>query len=400
MRAYLAPTETFVYNQIAGLRRYRPVIAAHHRRAANDLPLITGAIADESLSAPLAAAERAAYRALRFALPPSIRVLERYLRAEDTRLVHYHYATDARFLLGLKMRLDVPSVVSAYGYDVSSFPRMWHGLGLRYLRAAFDHFDWFLAMSDDMREDLVALGCPESKIRIHYYGSDTRRFRHPSRCYEPERRVTVLCCGRLEEAKGQRDVLIALRRVERRRRDRFRVVLVGDGSMRTELERLVAEYGWRDRVSFHGHVPYTSRELIHHFHEADVFAHPSVTVGGLKEGIPGTIVEAMAAGLPVVATRHAGIPAVIDDGQDGVLVPERDPDTLAAALEQLLTDGSVRERLGRAAALRASRDLDLVPRTVALEDMYDDVLSGGTRGCRAEAVPAIPVTHLTVTDRP
>jgi colanic acid/amylovoran biosynthesis glycosyltransferase len=398
MRAYLAPTETFVYNQIAALRRYRPVVAAHHRRIGNDLPLVTGAVADESLPAPLAAVERAAYRAFRVALPPSTMALERYLRAEDTRLVHYHYLTDARFLLGLKIRLDVPSVVSTYGYDVSSFPSMWHGLGLRYVRAAFRHFDWFLAMSEDMREDLVALGCPEQKVRVHYYGSDTRRFRYPSRTYEPERRLTVLCCGRLEEAKGQRDVLIALRRVERRGRHRFRVVIVGDGSMRAELERLVAEYGWRDRVSFHGHVPYTSHELIKHFHEADVFAHPSVTVGGLKEGIPGTIVEAMAAGLPVVATRHAGIPAVIDDGENGLLVPERDPDALAAALEQLLTDGSARERLGRAAAQRASRDLDLVPRTVALEEVYDDVLAGDNRGSRARGVPTIPATELTVAD--
>src|SRR2546430_12874363 len=94
--------------------------------------------------------------------------------------------------------------------------------------------------------------------------------------------------------------------------------------MRGELERLGAGFGWKDRVTLTGHIPYTSERLGQHFREADVFAPPSVTVGGLKEGIPGTIVEAMASGLPVVGSFHAGIPAVIDNGRDGVLVPEGD----------------------------------------------------------------------------
>jgi colanic acid/amylovoran biosynthesis glycosyltransferase len=118
-------------------------------------------------------------------------------------------------------------------------------------------------------------------------------------------------------------------------------------------------------------VPYTSDALVEHFRQADVFAHPSITVNGLKEGIPGTIVEAMACGLPVVATDHAGIPAVIESGRHGVLVPERDVEALASALDAVMGDVALRERLGRAAAERAARDLDLVTRTLELEAIYD-----------------------------
>jgi colanic acid/amylovoran biosynthesis glycosyltransferase len=375
MRAYLARTETFVDNQMSTLARYRPVVVAHHRRRPADFPLSEGAIARERLPRPLAALDRLAYRAARLPLPQGIAELARYVAEQDARLVHYHYLTDARFLLGLHKRVGLPSIVSAYGYDVSSFPRAAGGLGLRYLRPIFDRLDCFLAMTHDMRGDMIALGCPQEKIRVHYSGSDTRRFRWSERPYERDGPLDILCCGRLHEAKGQHLVLAALRRVERRGRDDFRVTIVGDGPARPRLEQLVAEYGWAGRVTFVGHVPYGSDALVEHFHSADLFAHPSITVGGLKEGIPGTIVEAMACGLPVVATYHAGIPAVIDPGVHGLLVHEHDGDALANALDALLTDPALRRRLGVAAAERAAVELDLSTRTIELERLYDATIS-------------------------
>lgn len=370
MRAYLARTETFVHNQIATLRRYRPVVVAHHRRAETDVPLGEGMIAQEALASPVASLERLAYRVVRVALPSGTGELAAYLRRQDARLLHYHYLTDARFLLALARRTGIPAIVSGYGYDVSSFPSQWRGFGQRYLRPIFDRLDLFLAMSEDMRDDLLALGCPDEKTAVHYYGSDTRRFRHPERAYASNGPLTVLCCARLDPAKGQQLVFEALRRVQRAGRDDFRIVVTGEGPLRSELERLTAEYAWRDRVTFTGHLPYTGDALVEQFRAADVFAHPSVTTGGLKEGIPGTIVEAMASGLPVVATHHAGIPAVIDSGQHGVLVGERDLHALAAALEALLHDAALRERLGRAAAERAAQELDIVSRTEELERIY------------------------------
>jgi colanic acid/amylovoran biosynthesis glycosyltransferase len=371
MRAYLARSETFIHNQMTTLRRYRALPVAHHRRPVKDFALDEGAIAEELIRPGLARLERLAYAKLRVALPPAVAALARYVRAHDARLLHFHYLTDARFLLGVRRRTGLPSIVSGYGYDVSSFPRLGRGLGGRYLRPLFSELDAFLAMSEDMRQDLLALGCPDEKVIVHYYGSDTRRFRVPDRRYTHDRPPTILCCGRLHEAKGQHLVLQALRRVERDGGRDFRVVIVGEGPAQGGLERLVREYGWGDRVRFRGHIPYTSDELVREFREADVFPHPSITVNGLKEGIPGTIVEAMAAGLPVVATRHAGIPAVIDSGVHGLLVEERDIVALADALRSLLDDPALRERLGRAAADRAADELDLRNRTRELERIYD-----------------------------
>jgi colanic acid/amylovoran biosynthesis glycosyltransferase len=278
-------------------------------------------------------------------------------------------------LIGLQRRTALPALASAYGYDVSMFPRALGGLGRRYLRRVFDRLDCVLAMSEDMREDIIALGCPATKVAVHYYGSDTVRFRVPERVHAGTAGLTILCAGRLERYKGQELVLEALRRLGPVVLDRdLRLVFVGDGSSRPRLEGMVAQFGWSDRVTFAGHVAHERAALVEHYRDADLFVHPSFTLDGLKEGIPGTIVEAMAAGLPVVATQHAGIPAIIEPGRDGLLVPECDIGALAGALEALLESPQLRERLGRAAARRAADELDLVTRTIELERIYDGLI--------------------------
>jgi colanic acid/amylovoran biosynthesis glycosyltransferase len=372
MRAFLAPTETFVHNQMATLRRYRPVVVAHRRRPETEVPLEDGVIATERLRAPLRRLEGRTRPAGDLLLPLALDVLARHVRERGCRLLHFHYLTDARMLIGLQRRTALPALASAYGYDVSMFPRAFGGLGGRYLRRAFDRLDCVLAMSEDMREDIIALGCPATKVSVHYYGSDTVRFRVPERIHAGTAGLTILCAGRLERYKGQELVLEALRRlgpvvVERD----LRLVFVGDGSSRPRLEGTVERFGLSDRVTFAGHLPHERAALVEHYRDADLFVHPSFTLDGLKEGIPGTIVEAMAAGLPVVATQHAGIPAIIQSGRDGLLVPERDVSALAGALEALLESPQLRERLGRAAARRAAGELDLGARTMELERIYD-----------------------------
>jgi colanic acid/amylovoran biosynthesis glycosyltransferase len=371
MRAYLAPTESFVYNQVASLQRYRPIVVAHHVRPRTEFPRRDGAVAEECLPTPLARMERLAYRVARVALPSGQATLARYLRAQDARLLHYHYLTDARFLSAVRRRTGLAAIVSGYGYDVTEFPRQWCGLGRRYLRPLFDEVDCFLAMTDDMRMDMVALGCPETKVHVHYHGSDTARFRCTDRVYDKDGPLTVLCCARLYPGKGHHLVLRALRRIERRGRHDFRVVIVGEGPGRTDLERLIAAYGWGGRAVLTGHLPHAGEALVDRFRRADVFVQPNFTINGVKEGVPGTIVEAMAAGLPVVSTRHGGIPLVLDSGRHGLLVGERDVDGLARALDALLADARLRRDLGRAAAAHAARELDLAPCTARLERIYD-----------------------------
>ena len=248
-----------------------------------------GVAVAEVLSPTWARLDALAYRLARMTLPAATDALAQQILATNARLLHFHFLTDARFFLALSVRPDFRLWYRPMGMTShSSRASMADSVGLS--GPALWELDLFLAMSDDMRQDLLAIGCPPEKIQVHYYGTDTSRFRHPSRRYERDDQgspLTILCCGTLEAKKAQDHILQALRRVELRGGGNFRIVLVGDGPLRPTLERLVAEYGWHDRVTFAGHVPYTSPDLVEYYRQADLFALPSVTVNGDKEGIPG-----------------------------------------------------------------------------------------------------------------
>lgn len=376
LRVFLSRTETFVWNQMRTLARYRPTAFCHHQSPSFDVPFEVVAVQDR-LQGAARRWDELSYRTMRRLPRSSARLLASEVTARGIDVLHFHYLVDARFFMSVKKRTGLPAVVSGYGYDVSMFPQSMRGFGRRYLAPVFDAMDCFLAMSDDMRRDLVSLGCPEDKVVVHYYGTETERFRHPGRVYDDPDEVRVLMCGTLEPKKAQDRVLRALADWERRHPGgrRFTVTFAGDGPLRPELERIVRELGWEQRVTFLGHVPHEDDRLVDAYRSADVFTLPSVTIRGDKEGIPGTIVEAMAAGLPVVATYHAGIPAVVEDEVTGLLVEEDDLGGLGDALGRLLEDRNLRERLGRAAAATAHERLRLESKTPLLEEVYDRLRS-------------------------
>ena len=378
IRAYLGPTETFVGNQIVTLEAYRPIVLCHHRQPNSSYPFRDVYSVEEALTPGLRQIDRIHYRLARRLPLLSARLLAQQAKVQAAQLLHFHYLVDARFFLALKRLTRLPCVVSGYGYDVSLFPRSLWGYGRWYLQPIFREMDCFIAMSEDMRRDLIRIGCPEDKIVVHYYGTDTDRFAYSQRVHAEKSPVNILMCGTLELKKAQDRVLQALFLWEQRaaQKNSFRVTLVGDGALRPRLQSLVAEYGWCHRVRFCGHIPYHDPRLVEQYRQADIFALPSITIRGDKEGIPGTIIEAMAAGLPVVSTYHAGIPEVIEHDQDGLLVEEGDLEGLSLALGKLIENRALRERLGRAAVQTAIACCGLQSRTPELERIYTRLLAG------------------------
>jgi colanic acid/amylovoran biosynthesis glycosyltransferase len=372
VRGYLPATESFVHNQVTRANRYETRVVCHHRQG-SEFPNAQCIAATDTMGGMLKTIDRLSDRLTRTPLPRAMDTMAQDIVASGACVLHFHYLVNARTYLPLKSRTGLPAVVSAYGYDVSRFPRRFGGLGRRYLSPMLTEVDYVLAISRTMSDDLIHLGVPEDRVRVHYHGIDTDRFAAPARRYEPSKLLTVLCCARLTRAKGQRRLVEALARVRDQSNLGFRLVFVGDGPDHREIEQTVNRLRMGDVVQLAGHVPHLSDRLPAHYRAADVFALASTSERGEKEGIPGALVEAMAAGLPVVATRHGGIPEVVDDGHDGLLVEEADVGALARAIERLLADASLRRRLGTAAALRAARDLDLRVATTGLELLYDEM---------------------------
>jgi colanic acid/amylovoran biosynthesis glycosyltransferase len=369
-RTFAALSDTFIYTQLMHLRDYQAVMLTRRAQHLEHFPGVH-TVAFAQHASPLArGVSNALYSGLRMMSGFERNFFCRTLARLQPRVAHVHFAVEAAYFSSVLHRSRVPVIVSCYGYDVSSFPRRYCGLGQRYLQAAWTAGDLFLAMSADMRSDMVKLGCPPDRIRIHYHGINLDRFPFV------ERREEVACprilfVGRLgDERKGVDDVIRAFALVARENPG-VELRVVGEGRFRPQYEQLAASLGIATRVSFPGFVRHD--QLVQEYRAAHIFCHPSVTSSaGDKEGIPGTIVEAMATGLPVLSTRHAGIPEMVTTGEHGFLVAERDVAGIAHGLQELLRNPELRLRWGLAAARRARERGDASRQTAVLESLYDE----------------------------
>jgi len=377
VRGWLLPAQTFIGNQIRSLRHHDPIVLSHHRlnephpfSTLRAFPLL------ETLPAYIRQVEKFSHSVLKSMTPAASRQALRLLLQSGVRLLHIHFLVDARFFLPVIRRASIPTVVSGYGYDVSSFPRKLRGIGLWYLRPLFKENITFLAMSNDMRNDLLRLGCPESKIIVHYYGTEVERFLFPERQYQERKTLHLLVVCRLVPKKGIAQLLKAVHFAEENKLTaaRFTVTIIGDGPLSEELRLLAISLGIADRVVFRGHVSHEDKVLVDAYKEADIFVLPSMTVNNEKEGIPGTLIEAMASGLPVISTRHAGIPEVVTHEENGLLVEEGHVEALAISLARMASDVALRKRLGLSAMATASAELDLQERTKNLETIYSTLI--------------------------
>jgi glycosyltransferase involved in cell wall biosynthesis len=184
---------------------------------------------------------------------------------------------------------------------------------------------------------------PESAAKIHrvYNGVDLARFVVTDFGNAPAQIISI---GRLIEKKGFGDLISACALLHSRGR-KFQCVIIGEGPLEESLRAQIAAEDLKQCVTLTG--PQTQSEITKRLAHATIFALPCThEAGGGMDNLPTVIMEAMAAGLPVISTPLAGIPEMVEDGANGELVPERDPTALAGAIEKLLDDLECARRLG------------------------------------------------------
>lgn len=304
--------------------------------------------------------------------------LKKHVQEIRPNIMHFHYGTDAGIYLRALKNINLPKIVSFYGYECSDFPKRLLGLGKQYLKCfVYKYADVVLAMSPDMYEDIKKTGCPEKKIKVHYHGSDVQKFIQ-SQVDRQNSDCRFLIISGLAVKKGHIFLLKAFKKAFEINKN-ISLTIVGDGQLRKEIHRHVCELSLDRSVALPGAVVYGSKEHKDYFFSHDVFIHPSVTdENGDKEGIPGAIIEAMAAGLPVISTYHAGIPYVIKNDKTGVLVRERDVDALSLSIRKMAESSVLRERLGKEAQKYAVAHLNLMKKEEKLERIYFDLLKNYT----------------------
>jgi colanic acid/amylovoran biosynthesis glycosyltransferase len=285
-----------------------------------------------------------------------LRRTARFLPVRPYDICYCAFGMDAPHALRLR-RLGVLGgelVVAFRGADTTKYVAR---RGPRVYARTFREVRMLLPVCEFLGRRLVELGAPPERIVVHRTGIDLRRWPYRTPAPAGDRSLRLVTVGRLVEKKGIEYALHAVRILVDRGRDvEYRVL--GDGPRRDRLVALVAELGLGDRVTLHGrHDQAKVREVME---ESDVLVAASVTAAdGDEEGIPNVLKEAMAIGLPVVGTSHAGIPELIEDGVSGFLVPERDEAKLADALERLARDSGRWAAMGRAGRAKIEMEYDI-----------------------------------------
>lgn len=292
--------------------------------------------------------------------------------AERFDLVHAHFGTCAVCILPYLERTKIPLVVTFHGKDVSILEG-----GYRSARSVTDFLlvmrkNWlkryaqkFICVSRAIEARVLALGFPKEKVVCHYIGIDSEDLSYR---IEDRKKNEILCVGRLCEKKGV-DVLLRAYAKVKEKYPSTKLLIAGDGPLREELKNLNEELGCA--ADFVGAIPFHKVKQL--MGSATLLAVPSVTAKcGDTEGLPTTIMEANALGLPVVSTHHSGIPEIIEHEVTGLLSGENDVEGLVANIKKMLKSNETRLRYASKARAKVESDFDLKRQTALLEQIYYD----------------------------
>ena len=276
------------------------------------------------------------------------------LRQLAPKSVHAHFGRGGALALPVARALGVPLHVTFHGGDATKEThqrrRLIPTIYQRRLSQLQAYASGFLCVSQFVADRLSAQGFPKSKLIKHYIGIDLAQMTQPR-----QRNGRLLFVGRLVDKKGVDILLAAMRRLQNgRNKNMPGLDIAGSGPLEDALRAQAVDLpsvrflGWQ-----------TQQRLTSIMRTAQAVVVPSrIAADGDCEGLPTVVLESIRAGLPVVATNHAGIPEIIHDQETGFLVPENDPDALAAALLAVMQPGDHIQQMVVNAQARLQQDFN------------------------------------------
>jgi colanic acid/amylovoran biosynthesis glycosyltransferase len=356
-----------IYRQITAMKRCVPVVIAQKREQTERYPFEHVQILPKPATHFLRRFWFKQLRDMPWQISDSeLRALLGVLSKSDARLLHIYFGQIAVHLLPLIRAWKDPSIVSFHGADV--MVDMNKPAYREATQQMLEAVKLVLVRSESLRRAVADLGCDPGKIKIQRTGIPLEEFPFRERSLLKNGDWRFVQAGRLIEKKGL-PVTFRAFAVFLGKYPKATLTIAGEGPMLDDLQTLARELNVDPRVSFTGFI--SQEQLRDIYYESDIFLHPSQTGrDGNQEGIPNSMLEAMASGLPVFATRHGGIPEAIENGVSGVLVPERDHEELARALLNAAQDPVFLSRIARSGAEVVRKNFDLRAQAQRLEDIY------------------------------
>ena len=373
---FMTLTTNWIHNQLVYMQKYEPI--AYADRIKDD-------VLSEYLSKyvyysqDLNKFQSLLYRALRKYTGMGY---DYYLfKKKNIVLIHSHFGDKGFDDLNMAQRLKIPHIVTFYGYDISLPERepIWKE---RYDKL-FEGCDAFLTEGSYMKKCLVAMGCPEEKVTVQHLGVDIEKIPYIPREIKSDGRIRILASATFKEKKGLPYAIEAFALVREKYKN-LEFLLIGGVPNGNDPECLkeqkaifdiIEKYKLKDSVKLLGYLKYD--EYIKVSHEAQIFISPSVTAsnGDTEGGAPVSIIEMSAAGMPILSTYHCDIPEVVIDNVTGLLVPERDVESLAEKLEYLISHPRKIYEMGKNGRQYIQKEYSLKRQVEKLEDIYDTVIS-------------------------
>lgn len=283
-----------------------------------------------------------------------------FTRKHNVDVILAEYGFNGADITPIAKYLNLPLIVHFHGHDAHNETAL-APYKERY-RAMFNYACSLVSVSHRMTESLIALGADQAKIVYNPYGAREYFYQ-----VQPDYRKTLLAVGRFADIKAPYLTLMAFHKVAAQIKDAS-LVMVGDGPLLETCRSLAATWDLGSRVTFTGALPHD--KVLPLMAQACAFVQHSVTTSdGDMEGMPNSILEAGAAGLPVVATRHAGIVNSVLEGETGFLVDERDVAGMADRMSQLLRDPEVCRTMGAAARRHIRENYNINRHIQSLQDL-------------------------------
>ena len=297
--------------------------------------------------------------------------LDALLKKHGADLMHIYFGHTGVHLLPFIEQWDKPCVVSFHGADVAlkqdikDYPAK--------LRRLFEAVPLVFARSQSLADRLTNLGCPPEKLRINRTGIPLNEFPFVDRQPPPDGKWRVVQACRLIPKKGVATSLRAFA-IFKRDNPEAEFFIAGKGPLQPELEMLAAGLGIYKDVHFVGFL--SQPKLLKLYASSHLFLHPSETSPNQdQEGVPNSVLEAMATGLPVAATRHGGIPEAVDHGRTGFLVAEEDHVGLADAMQLIARSPDLLSQMGAHARATVLERFEQDAQIDQLESFYEEAIS-------------------------
>ena len=297
--------------------------------------------------------------------------LDSLLERHGADLMHIYFGHTGVHLLPFIEQWDKPCVVSFHGADVAHKPEIKDYPGK--LRRLFNAVPLVFARSQSLVDRLVHLGCPPEKLRINRAGIPLNEFPFVDREPRADGKLRVVQACRLIPKKG---VATSLRAFAILKKDNpgAEFFIAGKGPLQQELEMLAGGLGILRDVHFVGFLSQPKLQRL--YASSHLFLHPSeISPNQDQEGVPNSVLEAMSTGLPVVATRHGGIPEAVDHGRTGLLVAEEDHVGLANAMQLITSSPSLLKQMGERAHSTVIERFGQDAQIDQLESFYEEAIT-------------------------